>query len=396
VNILYAAIDQTVPGTKGGSVHVAAVAEGLAALGHEVTALVTAGSGTPRPSGVRWIAMPPPFGSTHLRLARSGAIARLARRMRPDAIIERYHNFGGEAIRHAPALGAVGMLEVNAPVIDHAGSPKALLDRALVVQPMRRWRERLCRMADAIVTPDASILPDGIPAQRIKVLEWGADTERFHPDVVAETGLMPAPAATVAIFSGAFRSWHGAINLVEAIRTLRARGQTGIGALFVGDGPELPRVKAAAAGIETIRFTGPVPHDRMPAVLAAAHIGVAPFDPGAHAPLSLGFYWSPLKIFEYMAAGLPVVAPAIDRIPSLVANGREGVLYDLPPKGGSHIPRGSPLFLADALMELSDPAVRARLGAAARERAVRDYSWAAHCRALEAILVEARERRRRR
>ena len=50
-------------------------------------------------------------------------------------------------------------------------------------------------------------------------------------------------------------------------------------------------------------------------VLAAADIGVAPFDVAAHRPLSLGFFWSPLKIFEYMASGLPVVAPAVDRHP---------------------------------------------------------------------------------
>ena len=71
-------------------------------------------------------------------------------------------------------------------------------------------------------------------------------------------------------------------------------------------------MRAEAAGIRDIVFTGAVPHDAMPAALAAADIGVAPFDPSAHAPLSLGFYWSPLKIFEYMAAGLPVVAP-VDR-----------------------------------------------------------------------------------
>src|SRR6478609_3368373 len=114
MKILYSAIDQTVPGTKGGSVHVAAVAEGLAALGHEVTALVTPGSGAPAASGVRWVAMPPPLGSPHLRLLRSHAIATLARGIRPGAIVERYHNFGGEAIRLARPLGAVGVLEVNA------------------------------------------------------------------------------------------------------------------------------------------------------------------------------------------------------------------------------------------------------------------------------------------
>ena len=43
---------------------------------------------------------------------------------------------------------------------------------------------------------------------------------------------------------------------------------------------------------------------------AAADVGVAPFDVGAHSPLALGFYWSPLKIFEYMAAGRAIVAAA--------------------------------------------------------------------------------------
>lgn len=383
MKILYSAIDQTVPGTKGGSVHVAAVAEGLAALGHEVTALVTPGEGTPNASRVRWVPMPPPLHSTHLRLARSGSIAALARGIRPDAIVERYHNFGGEAIRLAPAFNAVSVLEVNAPVIDHDGSFKALLDRALVVRPMRRWRERLCRDADVIVTPNPAIIPAAVPRDRIKVLEWGADTDRFRPGLENTTPFVRTGEATVALFAGAFRSWHGAIHLVEAIAALRRRGRDDIGAVFAGDGPELPRVRAAAEGIASIHFAGAVPHAHMPALLACADIGVAPFDLGAHAPLSLGFYWSPLKIFEYMASGLPVVAPAVDRIPALVGDGLEGLLYDPAAADG----------LADALVRLTDPAVRARLGAAARARAVRDYSWSAHCRALEAAIVDAQRRR---
>jgi glycosyltransferase involved in cell wall biosynthesis len=414
VKVLYSAIDQTVPGTKGGSVHVAAVAEGLAALGHEVTALITPGNGAPRPSTVRWVPMPPPFGSTHLRLARAGAIAQLARGIKPDAIIERYHNFGGEAIRSAAAMNAVSVLEVNAPVIDHAGSSKALVDRALLVEPMRRWREHLCALADVIVTPNAAILPPATPAAKIRVLEWGADTDRFRPDAAGKTPYAQPGVTTVAVFAGAFRSWHGAVHLVEAIKVLRGRGVKTIGAVLIGDGAELARVRQAAAGVETILFTGALAHDRMPAALAGADIGVAPFDIGAHAPLSLGFYWSPLKIFEYMASGLPVVAPAVDRIPSLVADGREGVLYDLPPdhlrqgyggqEGGNYRePEGDrptqsksgihAELLADALVKLTDVSLRKTLGAAARERALRDYSWAAHCRALETAITDAQARR---
>ena len=97
--------------------------------------------------------------------------------------------------------------------------------------------------------------------------------------------------------------------------------------MFIGEGPELPRVREAAAGLDGVIFTGALPHAQMPACLAACDIGVAPFDAGVHRPLSLGFYWSPLKIFEYMAAGLPVVAPAFDRILALVEHNREGLLY---------------------------------------------------------------------
>ena len=382
MKILYSAIDQTVPGTTGGSVHVAAVAEGLAALGHDVTALVTPGKGSPRASTVRWIPMPPPLGSTHLRLARTRAIARLARGIRPDAIIERYHNFGGEAIRSAAAANAVAVLEVNAPVVDHEGSSKALVDRALLVEPMRRWRDHLCALADIIVTPNAAILPRSVPSERVRVLEWGADTDRFRPDAAGPSPYVRPDAATIAIFAGAFRSWHGAINLVHAIKVLRARGRTDVGAVFVGDGSELSHVRQAADGVDRVVFTGALPHDCMPAALAAADVGVAPFDLGAHAPLSLGFYWSPLKIFEYMASALPVVAPAVDRIPSLIADGREGILY-----------RGGAEALADALVTLTDPSRRRTLGTAARERAVRDYSWAAHCRALEDAIAGAAARR---
>jgi glycosyltransferase involved in cell wall biosynthesis len=375
VKILYCAIDQTVPGTTGGSVHVTAVAEGLAALGHEVHVLVTPGDG-PFPAGganpVQWIPMAPPFGARQLRWIRTGEVRRIVSRLQPAVIIERYYNFGGEGVMAAAAAGAATVLEVNAPVIDHEGSAKGRIDRALLVEPMRRWREAICARADLIVTPSAAILPRDTPARRVVRLEWGADTERFRPDAPG-TPPFERPAPTVAIFAGAFRNWHGAVNLVRALRDLHARGRSDVGAVFVGDGPELAAVQDEVADLPHIVFTGAVPHSAMPACLAAADIGVAPFEIGAHRPLSLGFYWSPLKIFEYMAAGLPVVAPAVDRIPSIVADGREGILYD----------PAQPRALAGALEQLSDPAIRLPLGRASRERAVRDYSWRVHCEALD-------------
>jgi glycosyltransferase involved in cell wall biosynthesis len=273
---------------------------------------------------------------------------------------------------------------VNAPVIDYPESRKALLDKLLLFQPMRRWRESLCLTADLIVTPTASILPPGTSASKVVELEWGADTAKFYPGAQGDVAF-ERRASTVAVFAGAFRSWHGAIDLVDAMRQLAERGRTDIAAVLIGDGPERPVVQAAAERLQQVQCIGAIPNDKMPAALAAADIGVAPFDIGAHRPLALGFFWSPLKIFEYMAAGLPVVAPAVDRLPTLVEHDREGLLYD---------PR-LPGSLAHTLERLSDASLRLRMSAAARERAVRDFSWAAHCERLVAAIAQAAQRRTR-
>jgi len=149
--------------------------------------------------------------------------------------------------------------------------------------------------------------------------------------------------------------------------------------VLIGDGPEFARVKRAAATIEGITLTGPVPHDAMPANLAACDIGVAPFDPAVHAPLALGFYWSPLKVFEYMATGLPVVVPRLDRLSAIVRDGREALTYNPGDVNG----------LATALARLMDPALRDALGTAARARVVSEFSWSSHCARLDEALRKA-------
>ena len=191
--------------------------------------------------------MAPPFGSTHLRMARAGAIARLARGIRPDAIIERYHNFGGEAIRSAAALNAVAVLEVNAPVIDHAGSSKALLDRALLVQPMRRWRERLCaarrrhrhaqrrRSFRRAFRASGSACSSGAPTPS------GSGPARRH----RRPYVRPGGHDRRDLRGGVPRRGTARFTWSRRSRSCARAGDKDIGAVFVGDGPELPRVRAA-------------------------------------------------------------------------------------------------------------------------------------------------------
>ena len=89
MRILYVAIDQTVPGTLGGSVHVTAVAEGLAALGHDVHVLAAPGPSLfPGGTGVSWLALAPPLGARQLRLLTTVRVRDIARQLRPDVVIE--------------------------------------------------------------------------------------------------------------------------------------------------------------------------------------------------------------------------------------------------------------------------------------------------------------------
>jgi glycosyltransferase involved in cell wall biosynthesis len=308
-----------------------------------------------------------------MRWWRRGAVTAIARRIGADLIMERYYNFGGEGVLAADQLGIPAVLEVNAPIVDYDGSPKARLDRALLVEPMRRWRDRICRKTDLFVTPSAAILPADVDPSRVLEVEWGADVDHFRPGAPGRVPFTRDDTRIWCAFAGAFRSWHGVVHLSAALARLHASGDRRFGAVFIGDGPERRATERAARDVPGVVFTGALPHDDLPAALGAADIGVAPFDPSRHAPLRLGFYWSPLKIFEYMAVGLPVVAPALPRLERLVAHGKEGVLYD------PADPRG----LDNALVSLADPDVRSRMGAAARARVVRDFSWAAHCAALD-------------
>jgi starch synthase len=384
MRILYVAIDQVVPGTKGGSTHVQAVSAEIAALGHEVH--VAVGEGSRRPAmladgRVSWHAVSAPLALPHLRLLRAGTIRRLVRRLRPDVVIERYHNFGGEGLLASRHAGAMSVLEVNSPVVDYSGSPKRLLDRALLVEPMRRWRDWQCRQADLIVTPMRSILPAWVEPSRVLEAEWGADTRAFRPDATGPLPFARSDGEILVVFAGAFRAWHGVTRLVEAMAALEARGLP-FRAVLIGDGPEAPRVRRriAALGLRRTIAIGALPHTLMPAALAAADIGAAPFDIAAHAPLRDAFYWSPLKVFEYMASGLPVVAPDIPRLRALVGENEGGLLYDA----------SDPAALGRAIEALSDPERRQTLARSARNRAVRLFSWEAHVR----LLVDAIARRR--
>ncbi len=331
----------------------------------------------------RWHAMAPPLGRQQLRWTRRPAVTRLARRDRRGR-----RSWSGTTTSAAKACsrrsgcGMPAVLEVNAPIVDYPGSAKARLDRALLVEPMRRWRDRLCRHDRSLRDADRGH-PAGVDRSRTACSRSnGAPTSstsgrtrtgplpvraRSESHSVRVRGRVPIVARRRAPVGGAGPPARGGRHAIRR----RASSATA---------PSARRPNAPRADVPGVTFTGALPHDRLPAVLAAADIGVAPFDPVQHAPLRLGFYWSPLKIFEYMAAGLPVVAPAL---PRLGTAGRARTRRSALRSGRSARARPRRWWRSPT---------RASAGGWARRRAtrvVRDFSWEAHCAALDARLAPA-------
>jgi glycosyltransferase involved in cell wall biosynthesis len=374
VKILYVASDQVVPGRTGGSVHVLEVARGLAARGHEVHAVVHRNPGSPdveTEGRVTWHRIEWRPDHRLFRFRARPRVAAIAAAAEPEVVMERYYNFGGEGLAVAAERGLPSVLEVNSPLLDHPGSLKGALDAAVVVRPLRRYRERLCRQATTLVSPLPEIVPEFV-RPKTETVTWGANVDAFSPERRSDAvraSLGTPPGATVVVFSGSFRPWHGVHVLEAAARKLRDR--TDLYFLFVGG----PRV-AEGDGYRG-RHLGTVAYERMPELVASADVGVAPYDTARLAQLRLGFYWSPLKVFEYMASGLPTVTIPIHPLADIVRDGQEGL----------HAREADPAHLASTLERLAgDPGLRRRMGEAARARVVERYSWARHCEQLDGVL----------
>lgn len=398
MRILYVASGIPVPGSYGGSTHTLEVARGLRVRGHQVQVVAAHRAGW---SGVRaWFRVARdtveglplayvdiPKGLSFLGLAHVG---RVVREFRPDVLMERYYNLAGAGMYWAHRLDIPAVLEVNALIVDPPGQLKRRLDD-LLGGPLRRWAIQQCRWAGRIVTPLHSTVPPEIPRQRIVEIPWGANTARFRPEVRAERAaeisalrgrLGLPPQARVVVFLGSFRPWHGALEFVEAGVLLAARREEAH-FLLVGEGPQRPAAEARCRGSglgARFHFTGSVRYEDVPLYLALAEVGAAPFQTCHHAALrAAGFFWSPLKVFEYMAMGLPVVTTAIAPLDRIVRAGREGLL----------VAEGDVAGLATAMGALLEEPRRAQtMGRSARERVMAEYSWEKHCRRLEKVLEE--------
>lgn len=393
-HVVYVCTDPGVPvfGRKGCSVHVQAVLRQLLAGGARID-MVVARTGGEVPAdlgGVRVHELGRPHGvdaadteRLHVQADRRAAelVRDLLERAREEEgssnqlVYQRYGLWSCEVLETSRELGVPCVLEVNAPLVQEQARHRVLVDADGALE----------RTVRALQAADLAYAVSGPVAQwasqvggiEVPVVPNGVDVHRFPPPqpAVADTGPF------VLAFVGTFRPWHGMDLLVQAVSRLAhdappadGTGNRPLHLLLVGDGPLREGVLASAerAGVP-VTAPGAVDPADIPGLLSGADAAVAPY-PGGEV------YFSPLKVMEYLAAGLPTVAGAVTDLPDLLRDGEEVLL----------VPPGDLDALVSALRRVRDDAgLRQRLSSAGRAAARERLTWSA---AVDGVLQQVRAR----
>ena len=296
---------------------------------------------------------------------------RASRRFQPDAIYQRHTTFNVVGAVLSRLLRLPLVLEFNSSEVwkgRHWGGLRLVGAAGLVERINLTAADRIVVVSEVL---RQDLVAQGIPVGKIVVNPNGVDPTVFRPDaggrqVRQRFGL---DSAVVVGFSGTFGLWHGVPTLAQAIpRVLKARPH--VRWLLIGDGPLRSSIEAA----EGVQFVGMVPHAEMPAYLAACDILVAPHGRQAD---GREFFGSPTKLFEYMAAGRPIVASAVGQIAEVLHDERSALL----------VPPDDVDALSNAVLRLvDDVCLRTRLGREARQAAETRHTWRENAERVVACL----------
>lgn len=388
--IAYVSADPGVPifGQKGCSIHAQEVLRALIRNDVRVELFSASAEGEPS-AGLETLSLHllprPPKGDYAVRERAALAANETLRAALTDSgpfnfVYERYSLWSYAAMEYARSAKVPGLLEVNAPLIEEQAEYRVLVDRAAAEQVARRAFDAATKLL--AVSDEVAAYLDRFPEARrkIHVVPNGVRPERFPEDVCPS--LPAAPGVFTVCFVGTLKAWHGVPILVDAFARLHAAAPL-TRLLIVGDGPEREKITTdvAARGLQAaVHFTGAVPPEAVPALLASSEVAVAPY------PALRNFYFSPLKVYEYMAAARAVVASRTGQLEKMIKPGVNGLL----------VPPGDPAALAAALDQLrTDAGLRQRLGRTARARVLREHTWDAVARHILMLAGRKSAKRRR-
>ncbi|MCI5223495.1 MAG: glycosyltransferase family 1 protein [Candidatus Electrothrix sp. AR4] len=303
----------------------------------------------------------------------------LLKTTKPDVVILRQARYLS-AIPLCRLLNIPIILEINGPSLENEFTPKK--DRVRGTAFWHWLDKKMMNLAAYNIVVSETLkhyyVTDGISSEKITSVPNGVDIHTFNADIKGDRvrERLGLKGKTIVGFSGRFAPWHGLDFLIDAMRIINDSSQYNeLAFLLVGAPGHMLATPDLPDEISTI--TGHIPHEEMPEYLAAIDIFVAPY------PLISPFYFSPLKIFESMSMGKPVIASAQGQISELITDQVSGLLY--PPGDQSAL-------IACIERLLNDTQLRHDLGRNASKTMENNFTWNDNARRILNICRKVVER----
>jgi len=215
------------------------------------------------------------------------------------------------------------------------------------------------KLADKILAYTKKIIPKEFH-EKVVLTHAGVDA-KFKPVDAREVRERYGLDGKVVVYVGELSEWHGADMLLDIAERLKEE----VKFLLVGKRLEKLRGDAKKRGIaDKFVFAGFVKHEEMPKFISAADVGIAPYRPSEEMKKH-GFYFSPIKIFEYMACGKAIVASDLEIIRDIISANRCGLLAK---------PGNAEDFASKIEILLRDEKMREIMGKNGRKAALK-YTW---------------------
>lgn len=342
--LAYLALEEPLPGTAA-EIHVREIVNGLTACGWQIDLYSTKVTATRHRLPRRIVG--------YLVLQ-----ARLALRLRRyQALYVRGHPLAFLVSVIAWLIRTPTIHEVNGPYHDVFVVHPAARYLRRPIEALQRLQFRLASGLIAVTPGLAGWLKNEAGHDRITLVPNGANTRLFHPGARSDR-IIPRP---YVVFVGGLTVWHGIGCMIDAVAHHEWPEEVNL--VVVGDGPEAPRLRNAAAANQKIIPLGRLPYEDIPGLVAGALAGLCPIvDVGQRSATGL----APLKLFESLASGAPVIASALPGQGQFVEAHGVGLTFEA----------GSATDLADCVRRLwSDPVQAKEMGERGAALIRSGHSW---------------------
>lgn len=220
----------------------------------------------------------------------------------------------------------------------------------------------------------------GVPKQRIFIIPNGANPKYF--ELIQDKDRLKLNLGwslenLYVVYTGSLHVWYGLRKFLYAIHR-HLLEMSNIKIIIIGDGQDMDQLISLRNSLsltDCVYFLGRLSKEEIPTYLAAADILIAPYQ-----NLPIGFFGSPIKLFEYLISGTALIASDLGQIPEIIEHKKTGLLYNSESKDD---------LVEKIILLANNDSLREKIGKNGRNLALNKYTWKHNAQRIEKIYKKA-------